>query len=143
MILESNALLENTINAEETKVAKAIEKVHNSAVAPTFYNNEQALRSVVRFAYISAVEEYSVIQEMPSGKGIADIVFIAKKESSKPSMIIELKWNKSSEGALNQIKQKNYPEILKQLSGKIMLVGISYDEKTKKHECRIEQFANE
>ena len=143
MILESNALLENTINAEESKVAKAIEKVHNSAVAPTFYNNEQALRSVVRFAYISAVEEYSVIQEMPSGKGIADIVFIAKKESSKPSMIIELKWNKSSEGALNQIKQKNYPEILKQLSGKIMLVGISYDEKTKKHECRIEQFINE
>ena len=56
-------------------------------------------------------------------------------------MIIELKWNKTSDGALNQIKQNNYPEVVKKLSGEVLLVGINYDEKTKKHECKIEKFS--
>ena len=54
-------------------------------------------------------------------------------------MIIELKWNKTSDGALNQIKEKNYPEIVRKLSGEVLLVGINYDVKTKKHECSIEK----
>ncbi len=142
MVATSNELIEHTIDEDAEEVANAIEKVHSQATSPTFYNNEQALRSTIRFAYIAAVDDYVEIQELPSGKGYADIVYIPKKTSDKPAMIIELKWNKTSDGALNQIKQKNYPEIVKKLSGDVLLVGINYDEKTKKHECTIEKMKN-
>lgn len=140
IIKTSDELIEHTLSQNEEEVAKAIENVHDTGTSPTFYNNEQSLRSVIRFAYISAIDEYAQIQELPSGKGFADIVFIPKNSSDKPAMIIELKWNKSSEGALNQIKNKNYPQLVKNFGKKeILLVGINYDEKSKKHECRIER----
>ena len=40
--------------------------------------------------------------------------------------------------ALQQIKEKKYPESLMQYSGNILLVGINYDKKTKVHQCAIE-----
>ena len=121
-------------------VAAAIEKVHNASTAPTFYNNEQALRSVIRFAYISCIEEYMEIQELPSGKGYADVVYLPRKVSDKSAMVIELKWNKSAESAIKQIEDKQYPQILEGYGGDVLLVGISYDKKTKKHECIIEKY---
>ena len=51
---------------------------------------------------------------------------------------IRQKYNKTAEGAIAQIKQRKYTEKLKAISGEILLAGINYDEKTKKHECRIE-----
>ncbi len=54
-------------------------------------------------------------------------------------MIIELKWNKSASGAINQMKQRNYIASLKPFTGNILLVGINYDEKTGKHTCQIEK----
>ncbi len=139
MVRTSDELIENTINEEEEKVAKAIEQVHSKATSPVFYNNEQALRSTIRFAYIAAVDDYTEIRELTSGKGFADIVYIPNRTSNRPAMIIELKWNRTGDGALNQIKQKNYPEIIRKLSGEIFPVTINYDEKTKKHECSIEK----
>ena len=47
-------------------------------------------------------------------------------------MIIELKWNQSATGAIAQIKNRNYPQILKEYTDDILLVGISYDKKSKK-----------
>ena len=55
-------------------------------------------------------------------------------------MIIELKWNKSAEGAIIQIKNKEYADWIKDYSGNILLVGINYDTKDKKHECVIEKW---
>lgn len=55
-----------------------------------------------------------------------------------PAMIVEFKWNKSPEGAMGQIKENNYPAVLKDYGGEIVMVGINYDAKTKKHSCRIE-----
>ncbi len=52
---------------------------------------------------------------------------------------MELKWNKSSEGAIEQIKEKNYPAVIKDYGGEILLVGINYDEKLKTHSCVIER----
>ena len=54
-------------------------------------------------------------------------------------MVIELKWNKSSEGAIGQIKDRNYPAVLKGYGGDIILVGINYNEKTNAHTCKIER----
>lgn len=42
------------------------------------------------------------------------------------------------DGALDQIREKNYGDALEEYQGKILLVGINYDKKTKKHECGIE-----
>ena len=61
-----------------------------------------------------------------------------KRYLDKPAVVIELKWDKSVSGALNQIKEKNYGNALKEYRGKILLVGINYNKKTKKHECAIE-----
>ena len=44
------------------------------------------------------------------------------------------------DGALEQILEKHYANSLKDYKGNILLVGINYDKKTKKHACVIEQF---
>lgn len=41
--------------------------------------------------------------------------------------------------AISQIKQKKYPESLRQYTGEILLVGINYDKKSKEHQCLIEK----
>lgn len=139
LIMDSDALLEETLNMNADKVAAAIEKAHNAGTAPIWYNNEQALRSVVRFAYLGCIEKYLEIQELPSGIGYADIVFLPKRGSDKPILLIELKWNKSQESAIRQIKERNYPQALEEYGGDILLVGISYDADTKAHTCVIEK----
>ena len=55
-------------------------------------------------------------------------------------MIIELKWSKTCEGALAQIKDRNYPAVLRDFGGEVLLVGINYDKNTKLHSCVIEKY---
>ena len=105
LIHESDHLLESTIQGDSEAVAQAIARVHDSNCAPQFYNNEQALRAVIRYAYLTCVDQYSRIEELPSGHEYADIIFIPKKRSFLPAMIIELKWNKTAAGAIAQIKE--------------------------------------
>ncbi len=140
LIRESDCLLQYTLERNAQEVAAAIERAHSAQTAPFFYNNEQALRSVIRLAYISSIGEFQEIQELPSGTGYADIVYLPKKGSMMPVMLIELKWNRTAEGAISQIKERNYPQVLESYGSDILLVGISYDEKTKKHECVIEEY---
>lgn len=82
------------------------------------------------------------IREMPAGKGFADFIFLPKTEyiNEVPALLIELKWNKLENTAIQQIKDKNYTEALERYTDDILLVGINYDKKTKKHQCLIEQF---
>jgi hypothetical protein len=141
LIQTSDLLLKATIRGDEEAVAAAIEEAHSAGIAPLFYNEEQALRSVIRFAYISCVDEYLRIEELPTGIGYADVVYIPKKGSALPVMIVELKMNKSADSAIEQIKNRNYPQALKDYGSDILLVGVSYDDKTKKHSCRIEKIS--
>ena len=39
------------------------------------------------------------------------------------------------------IKNKDYPEAIKQYTGNIILVAINYDKKSKNHECIIEKLS--
>ena len=95
---------------------------------------------VISLAYYSARAYYTEIRELPSGKGFADIVYLPRKEHlDKPAMIIELKWDKSADSAIQQIKERNYPQTLKAYCGNLLMVGINYDTKTKEHECIIEK----
>ena len=125
----------------ETEVANAIVRVRDTNYAPMFYNNEQALRYVIKFAYIICVDYYLKVEELPTGHGIADVVFIPKRDTSLPAMIVELKWNETSDSAIQQIKEKRYPSVLKGYVGDMVLVGINYNEKSKKHSCKIERIS--
>ena len=84
-----------------------------------------------------ARNHYTIIREMPSGKGYADMVFIPKDD--KPAMIVELKWNQEAKTVINQIKEKKYPKGLEKYRDNLLIVGIGYDKKTKKHNCKIEE----
>lgn len=91
--------------------------------------------------FILLREYYTIIREFPSGKGFADLCFIPRKmHIDKPAAVIELKWDKSAEGAISQIKDRQYVEGLKEFQGNLLLVGVNYDKDTKKHTCMIEEF---
>ena len=141
-VLQSKQLLADTLQGKADVVAEAIEKVHDSNSSVINYNNEQSLRFIILIAYYYAKEQYEIIQEMPSGKGFADIVFIPKHNVDTAvylPMVIELKWDQTAQTAIGQIRGRNYPERLKGFE-KILLVGISYDKDSKKHECIIEEY---
>ena len=131
--------MEDTIAGNGEAVCRAIEEIRETQYAPTFYNNEQALRYVIKFAYIAALDRYLKVEELPSGKGIADVVYLPKRKSLLPALVIELKWNQSSGGAVRQIEEKNYPAVLRDYDGGIVMVGINYDAKEKTHSCEIKK----
>lgn len=82
---------------------------------------------------------YLTYEEEFSGHGLADLVFIPRKRSSLPAPVVELKRNESAEGAIAQVKDRNYAGLPRELSDDTLLVGISYNKKTKKHTCCIDQ----
>lgn len=137
---ESEKLIQATISMNEELVARQIEKVHRNNISALAYNSEQSLTTVILLAYYRARDEYQLFRELPTGEGFADIVFLPRKNSEKPALIVELKWNKNAETALNQIRDKKYPEALDDYHGNMLLVGINYDKDEKTHTCRIEKF---
>ncbi len=139
-LLNSRDLLEATWRKDEKAVARYIEEAHLDTSILT-YNNENALSYTLSIAYIYARNHYTMIREMPSGEGFADIVLIPYRD--KPAMIIELKWNQEAKTAIEQIKEKKYPKGLEKYIDNLLLVAISYDKKTKKHTCIIEEAGKE
>ncbi|MDD6488736.1 MAG: AAA family ATPase, partial [Clostridia bacterium] len=137
----SKELTKLTESKNSEKVAEVIEQVHRTEIAPIHYNNEQSLRYVVLLSYFYSRERYNIIQEMPSGDGYADIMLVPNFQNPDGiPIIIELKCNESPDAAINQIKNKHYYDTIKNYN-KVLLVGISYDKKTKKHKCVIEEYA--
>ncbi len=135
----SEALLKATLAMDERAVEQMIQEVHMQNSSSLIYNNEISLSSVIVLAYYSACKDYILIREMPTGKGFSDMVFLPKRTSLKPALVLELKWDKTAEGAIKQIKDKKYVSALKEYKGNVLLVGINYEKKNKKHQCRIEK----
>ena len=96
---------------------------------------------MITLAYFYARKNYLLVREFPSGKSFADIVFLPVKYVNSPAIVVELKWDKSVYGALAQIKDRKYVDALKDYSGNILLVAISYNKKTKRHDCIIEKYS--
>ncbi|MCX4315550.1 MAG: AAA family ATPase [Lachnospiraceae bacterium] len=139
---KSEELLKNTWAMNEKAVAAGIEKIHEEMTSILQYNSENALTCTILLAYYSAKAYYlTPIQELPTGKGFADVVYLPRqRESAKyPALVIELKWNQSAEGAIKQIREKRYASWVEGYTGEILLVGISYDWKEKKHSCVVER----
>ncbi|MBQ6408926.1 MAG: AAA family ATPase [Butyrivibrio sp.] len=139
IIEKSKELLEETIKGNESAVAAALDTSHIHVTSNRSYNNEDALQSAIYLSYIYALNKYTVVKEMTAGKGFADVVFIPFVQEY-PAMIIELKRNKSSESAINQIKEKKYFDSLEHYKGNLIFVGINYDEDSKTHDCSIVRF---
>lgn len=140
---ESSKLLEATLDMDEETVSKKIEKLHDEYTSIIQYNDENSLSSILTIGYLSAMQYYfKPIRELPAGRGFADFIFLPKPEyiNFYPALVIELKWNKNAKTAIEQIKEKKYPNSIKEYAGDILLVGINYDKKTKKHECIIDEY---
>ena len=132
-----------TYNKDAETVANLLSKIHEDKVPALEYNNESALRYVVLMAYLATESYYlAPLNEFPTGKGFADIVYlpISANSKSKPALIIELKKDASSKVALEQIKERDYVSRVKEYTDNILLIGINYDSKTKQHTCLIEEF---
>ncbi|MBO6309916.1 MAG: AAA family ATPase, partial [Oribacterium sp.] len=133
--------------AEDTdKVAELLEKAHNRADNKT-YNDEAALSYAILYAYYAAEKYYTMLPELDTGKGYADRVYIPRPQyADKPVLIIELKYEKDTDGAIARIKRQQYPDRLEVYKGNILLVGINYNKDTgntgtdyKHHTCEIDR----
>ena len=140
---ESRKLLTATLSMDEKQVAAEIDKFHSQYTSIIQYNDENSLSSTITIAYLGAMQYYfKPVRELPTGLGFADFVFIPKPEhkNTYPALVVELKWNKNATTALQQIKNKRYPESILNYTGEILLVGINYDKTSKEHQCRIEKY---
>ena len=136
-VQESKELLEALWNLDEEKVAKGIDKAHRE-ISILQYNDENSLSCTITLAFYFAREYYTIIRELPTGKGFADICFLPRKKYvDKPAMIMELKWDKTAQGAIAQIEEKQYVDALKDYKGNLIIAGVNYDKKTKEHHAKI------
>jgi hypothetical protein len=138
----SKELLEETLNMDSGKAAKAIEMVHQKIISVENYNSEEALSYVISWAYIHANALCSKFMELASGKGYLDAFYLPKIGSlTLPALLIELKWNRSAKAAVKQIIDKDYVDKAKELGcSRILFVGINCSERTKRHTCKIQEF---
>ena len=143
---KSQRLLKATWECREESVAELLEWFHDTAENKT-YNSEAALSYAVQMAYYAAQKYYTTIQEMDSGKGYTDIVYLpSPRYPDKPALLIELKYNRTTETAADQIRARYYPQNLAHYKDNLLLVSINYDREAantsaefKRHSCRIER----
>ena len=77
------------------------------------------------------------MDELPSGRGYADVAYLPRRGSGRPALLVELKWDDPVRAAVDQVLDRDYPQVLRDLGVPILLVAVTYDAKTKRHVCRI------
>ena len=83
------------------------------------------------------------VEKLPSGRGMAGVVFLPKRRSVLPAMIVELKGNQAAEGAIQQINDRKYPKVLENYDGEIVLVGVSLTKRIKSMNAELRSIKNE
>ena len=143
IIKASENLLEQTLQLNGDEVAKILNLSHIHVTSHRNYDNEQALAAAVYLAFIDALNYYTVFKETSAGKGIADLIYTPLYlDGEYPPMIIELKYKSTPSKALDQINRKEYFHAFDNYNGKVLFVGINYDDE-KEHECKIEVWEKE
>ena len=135
---QSRQLLDDTIELKKERVARAFDDYHFEASSLLEFNDENSMRCAITLAYYAAKPFYKIFHELPTGKGFADMVFIPLPTTPFPAIVVELKYDKSADSAISQIKRKDYPKSLKGFSKQIVLCGINYNKATSKHEVEME-----
>ena len=136
---ESKKLLRATLSGDADAVAHGIDLAHDENTSILSYNNENSLACVLSIAYYAAKDNYIIHRELATGKGFADFVLIPRHNVDSPAIILELKYDKDADTAIQQIKRKQYPSKVAEHTGTLLLVGINYDKDTKTHTCIIEE----
>ena len=140
LISKSYDLLNYIWSLNGDAVAKVFDEAHQDHTSILTYNDENSLSCVISLSLeLSTTDTYNVIRELPTGKGYADLVYLPKPGVNKPALLIELKYDKSAQAAITQIKEKNYLQFFKDYKGEVLLVGINYSKDTKTHQCIIEK----
>jgi len=137
LVLRSDEMLKATIRQDVDKMVEIIQEAHDINIPIIKYNDENSLACIISLVYLSARSKYKIVREMPAGIGFADFIFFPK-DISKPSFIIELKYNSTAQKALDQIFEKRYDLALKDYTGLKLAIGISYDSNLKKHSISIQ-----
>ena len=158
-IEKSKQLLQATLRGDEESVARGVDAAHDENTSILSYNDENSLACVLSIAYYYASNDYIIHREYATGKGFADLVLMPRKNVDKPAIVIELKYDKAVDTAIEQIKRRQYPAKVAQymdlpsrgseamdsqlstLNSQLLLVGITYDRDSKQHHCRIERLA--
>ncbi|MCD8019901.1 MAG: ATP-binding protein [Clostridiales bacterium] len=141
---DSERLLDATLAKDAEAVAESLEQIHSSVSSVLNYNNEASLSCAITIAYYTAKRYYTIVRELPAGKGFADLAFLPRRGTDKLAMIIELKYDKDADTAIRQIHENRYDGDLKEYFGNLLLVGINYDKdakgmNAKRHSCVIEK----
>ena len=143
LIKNTDVLLNDIWSLNSEAVAKIFDEAHQDHTSILTYNNENSLANVNAISlFLSTTNTYNVVRELPTGKGYADLVYLPKPGVNKPALLIELKFDKSAQTAITQIKEKNYLQFFKDYKGEVLLVGINYSKDTKTHQCIIEKVMN-
>ena len=139
LIKNTDVLLNDIWSLNSEAVAKIFDEAHQDHTSILTYNNENSLANVIAISlFLSTTNTYNVVRELPTGKGYADLVYLPKPGVNKPALLIELKFDKSAQTSITQIKEKNYLQFFKDYKGEVLLVGINYSKDTKTHQCIIE-----
>ena len=140
LIKNTDVLLNEIWSLNSEAVAKIFDEAYQNHTSILTYNNENSLANVIAISlFLSTTNTYNVVRELPTGKGYADLVYLPKSGVNKPALLIELKYDKSAQTAITQIKEKNYLQFFKDYKGEVLLVGINYSKDTKTHQCIIER----
>ena len=137
----SEQLLRATLRGDEVAVARGVDAAHDENTSILSYNDENSLACVLSIAYYYASNDYIIHRELATGKGFADLVLIPRKNVDSPAIVIELKYDKAVDTAIEQIKRRQYPDKVAQYADRLLLVGITYDRESKQHHCRIERLS--
>ena len=141
-IAGSERLLDAVLAGDAVTVAAGVARAHGDAARVLAYNREEDLACTLRLAFYSAVRRYRLVREAPAGKGYADLLMVPLASAGAiPGVVVELKWGRSAEDAVAQIRARGYADAFRGTAaeGDVVLVGIVYDPATKEHACTIER----
>ena len=141
---ESKRMLAATLSGDTETMSEILEFAHNTESPIFSYNSETELSAVVNLVYLAARDRYRMEREDRAGKGYVDFIFYPERRGAD-ALILELKVGGTPEKAIAQIKDKDYALRFQgklgekqRYTGRILIVGISYSKKTKKHSCKVE-----
>jgi len=142
---ESERMLYATLHGDVKTMNKLLEYVHDTEVPLLSYNHETELSAIINLIYLAARDQYRVEREEKAGVGYVDFIFYPYDKTAD-CLILELKVDHTPEEAIQQIIDKKYAMRFsgklgeeKIYTGRILAVGIGYDKKTKKHDCKVQE----
>ena len=149
--LESIKLAKEVANALTQMDEETVQNIFNKYyLSEKVAKNDRRKEAILRKAFVDvlnpyAENKYAIKQEDSAGLGFADAIYYPLPFTNiKPNfpIIIEFKVNKSSDVALNQIIARQYYESCSELYKDIILVGLNYNSKDRKCECKITKYSD-